>query len=122
MIKLKRKDLKFVFEGETYGLQHIDLFLSNRKGWQRRLDKGNVEADLRSEFHLECLYSYVPVTNLNFTTSHQAITISSTRNQTFLLAMHFIGSTFGSSISKMCIMAGPSTRKTTFSRRWVLME
>ena len=53
LIKLKRKDLRFETEANLYGLLYIDLFLSNHKGWQRRLDKGVVETDLRSEFPSE---------------------------------------------------------------------
>jgi hypothetical protein len=48
LIKLKKKDLKFESEANLYRLPYIELFLSNRKGWQKRLDKGIVEADLRS--------------------------------------------------------------------------
>lgn len=48
---MKRKDLKFESDDNLYGLQYIELFLSNRKGWQKRLDKGVIEADLRSESH-----------------------------------------------------------------------
>jgi hypothetical protein len=48
LIKLKKKDLKFIRDENTNGLQYIELFLSNRKGWMKRVDKGKVEADLRS--------------------------------------------------------------------------
>src|ERR1700692_14279 len=48
LIKLKRKDLMFIYESDMHGLQYVELFLSNRKGWMKRVDKGKVEADLRS--------------------------------------------------------------------------
>jgi hypothetical protein len=46
---VKRKDLKFESDKNLYGLQYVELFLPNRKGWQKRLDKGVIETDLRSE-------------------------------------------------------------------------
>jgi hypothetical protein len=46
LIKLKMKDLRFESSTNLYGLEYIDLFLSNRKGWQKRMDKGMVENDL----------------------------------------------------------------------------
>ena len=71
LIKLKRKDLRFELDTHLYGCPYIDLFLLNCKGWQRRLDKKVIEADLSSVFPSEI--SQVP--NLTFV-SHQAITTS----------------------------------------------
>ncbi|KAG2082120.1 uncharacterized protein F5147DRAFT_660578 [Suillus discolor] len=63
LIKLKRKDLTIDFfqvgttftrylNGEKLCLKdlhtYFEVFLSNRKGWQRRVDKGTKESDLRS--------------------------------------------------------------------------
>jgi hypothetical protein len=64
LIKLKRKDLtidpsevemafsKYLYN-ETPLIKDLharfEVFLSNRKGWQRKVDKGLKEADLRSE-------------------------------------------------------------------------
>jgi hypothetical protein len=44
------KDLRLESNTNLYGLEYIDLLLSNRKGWQRRVDKGMVGTDLRSKF------------------------------------------------------------------------
>jgi hypothetical protein len=44
------KDLRLKSNTNLYGLEYIDLLLSNRKGWQRRVDKGMVGTDLRSKF------------------------------------------------------------------------
>jgi hypothetical protein len=52
LIKLQMKHIKFESDQNLYGLEYIDLFLSNRKGWQRRMDKGVVETDLRSKLLL----------------------------------------------------------------------
>lgn len=64
LIKLKKKDLtidlsevdtafrKYLYN-ETLSIKdshaRFEVFLSNRKGWQRKVDKGLKEADLRSE-------------------------------------------------------------------------
>jgi hypothetical protein len=62
LIKLQRKDisldgtildgvLKSYLAGETLTLHerasYFEIFLSNRKGWQKKVDKGKWEADLR---------------------------------------------------------------------------
>jgi hypothetical protein len=64
LIKLKWKDLTIDFfevgvtfirylNGEKVSLRdlhtHVEVFLSNRKGWQQKVDKGTKEADLQSE-------------------------------------------------------------------------
>ncbi|KAG1870629.1 hypothetical protein DFJ58DRAFT_652909 [Suillus subalutaceus] len=66
LIKLQRKDisldatildglLKSYLAGETLTLHerasHFEIFLSNRKGWQKKVDKGKWEADLRSNHY-----------------------------------------------------------------------
>ncbi|KAG2123793.1 hypothetical protein DEU56DRAFT_917280 [Suillus clintonianus] len=66
LIKLQRKDisldmpmldevLKTYLAGKTLALSecqsHFEIFLSNRKGWQRKVDKGQWEADLRSNHY-----------------------------------------------------------------------
>jgi hypothetical protein len=68
LVKLKRKDLTIaampVHDVLVKYLQHqslsasdrlvnFEIFLSNRKGWQQRVDKGK-EADLRSQSALQC--------------------------------------------------------------------
>jgi hypothetical protein len=81
------KDLRFESSMNLYGLEYIGLFLSNRKGSQRRMDKGVVETDLQSEF--------LPFHHLNSNPeSHhgQATTTSFSLSWNCLLAMPFIGS------------------------------
>ncbi|KAG1845309.1 hypothetical protein DFJ58DRAFT_730899 [Suillus subalutaceus] len=66
LIKLQRKDisldatildslLKSYLAGEMLTLHerasHFEIFLSNRKGWQKKVDKGKWEADLRSNHY-----------------------------------------------------------------------
>lgn len=51
LIKLRRKDLVFEHDTSNYDLEYIEVYLANRKGWQKKVDKGLVEADLRSEFY-----------------------------------------------------------------------
>jgi hypothetical protein len=103
------KDLRFESSMNLYGFEYIDLFLSNCKGWQRRMDKGMVENDLRSEF---LPFYQTPPTferlNLNLE-SHQATITSFSLSRNCPPAMPFIGSHSGSSI----------LRRNTTAARWI---
>ncbi|KAI6138555.1 hypothetical protein BKA82DRAFT_3989880 [Pisolithus tinctorius] len=51
LLKLKRRDVKLdktVIDGRN---AYLEIHLKNRKGWQRKLDKGMREADLRSNHY-----------------------------------------------------------------------
>jgi len=65
LIKLKRKELTIdhyeitpvldkYLNGESLSMKdlhtHFQVFLSNHKGWQRKVDRGVKEADLRCEY------------------------------------------------------------------------
>jgi hypothetical protein len=47
LIKLQMKHAKIGLE--QHGIKCFEVFLANRKGWQKKTDKGTVEQDLRSQ-------------------------------------------------------------------------
>lgn len=49
LIKLQMKHVKLGLE--QHGIRCFEIFLANRKGWQKKTDKGTVEQDLRSLCH-----------------------------------------------------------------------
>ncbi|KAJ7192757.1 hypothetical protein GGX14DRAFT_528316 [Mycena pura] len=49
LIKLREKDLSFGFEDpRAFNTPYFELRLTNRKGWQKKINKAQKEADLRS--------------------------------------------------------------------------
>ncbi|KAJ7496322.1 hypothetical protein B0H11DRAFT_1715957 [Mycena galericulata] len=61
LIKLKEKDLSFDLEDpQAFNTPYIELRLNNRKGWQRKINKAQKEADLRSGKYKICSQPDLP--------------------------------------------------------------
>ncbi|KAJ7082682.1 hypothetical protein B0H15DRAFT_785582 [Mycena belliarum] len=61
LVKLQEKDLTFGLEdSKAYNTPYFDLRLTNRKGWQKRVNKTRKESDLRSEVFKICTQPDLP--------------------------------------------------------------